>query len=125
MGSSQRDDETVRLPGGTSVVVTTHHRARICHNIEHSVWSSFAPLSDKFVAMRALALVVVVSCSGPAAQQPSARANADAELDAPIEQPHPAFKTKMEAVEFCSQHEMVHAGQLALLRRLMGKPPLR
>jgi hypothetical protein len=49
----------------------------------------------------------------------------EAELDAPLEQPHPAFTTKMGAVEFCPQHEMVHAGQIALLRRLMGKPPLR
>jgi hypothetical protein len=49
----------------------------------------------------------------------------DAELDVPLEQPHPAFKTKLAAVEFCALHEMVHAGQIALLRRLMGKPPLR
>ena len=49
----------------------------------------------------------------------------DAELDEPLEQPHPRFKTKLGAVEFCAQHELVHAGQIAMLRRLMGKPPLR
>jgi hypothetical protein len=49
----------------------------------------------------------------------------DADLDVPLPQPHPAFRTKLEAVEFCPMHEMVHAGQIALLRRLMGKPPLR
>jgi DinB superfamily len=49
----------------------------------------------------------------------------DAELDVPVEQPHPVFKTKLGSIEWCSQHEMVHAGQIALLRRLMGKPPLR
>jgi hypothetical protein len=49
----------------------------------------------------------------------------DAELDVPLEQPHPVFKTKLGAVEFAPQHEMVHAGQIAMLRRLMGKPPLR
>jgi hypothetical protein len=49
----------------------------------------------------------------------------DAELDVPVETPHPAFKTKLEAVEYCPQHELVHAGQIALLRRLLGKPPLR
>jgi hypothetical protein len=49
----------------------------------------------------------------------------DAELDAPLEQPHRVFTTKMGAVEFCPLHEMNHAGQIALLRRLMGKPPLR
>jgi uncharacterized damage-inducible protein DinB len=48
----------------------------------------------------------------------------DEELDVPVD-PHPAFKTKLEAVEFASQHELVHAGQIGLLRRLMGKPPLR
>lgn len=49
----------------------------------------------------------------------------DAELDLPVEQPHPVFKTKLGAIEWCPQHELVHAGQIAMLRRLMGKPPLR
>ena len=49
----------------------------------------------------------------------------DAELDVPVEQPHPVFKTKLEAVDYAPQHELVHAGQIALLRRMMGKPPLR
>jgi hypothetical protein len=49
----------------------------------------------------------------------------DAELDVPVEQPHPVFQTKLEAIEYAPPHELVHAGQIALLRRLMGKPPLR
>ena len=49
----------------------------------------------------------------------------DAELDNPTDPPHPAFKTKLGAIDFSSQHELVHAGQIAMLRRLMGKPPLR
>ncbi len=49
----------------------------------------------------------------------------DEELDAPVDPPHPAFATKLEAVEFSPCHEMVHAGQIGLLRRLMGKAPLR
>jgi long-subunit fatty acid transport protein len=49
----------------------------------------------------------------------------DVELDMPVERPHPVFKTKLAAVEYCEPHEMVHAGQIALLRRLMGKPPIR
>ena len=49
----------------------------------------------------------------------------EAELDVPVEQPHPVFKTKLEAIEYAPQHELVHAGQLAMLRRLMGKPALR
>jgi uncharacterized damage-inducible protein DinB len=49
----------------------------------------------------------------------------EAELDEPLADPHPRFKTKWGAVEFSPLHEMVHAGQIAMLRRLMGKPPLR
>jgi hypothetical protein len=49
----------------------------------------------------------------------------EAELDEPLAEPHPRFKTKFGAVEFSPLHEMVHAGQIAVLRRLMGKPPLR
>jgi len=47
------------------------------------------------------------------------------ELNVPVERPHPVFDTKLGAVEWCSQHELVHAGQIALLRRLMGEKPLR
>ena len=49
----------------------------------------------------------------------------DAELDGPLVDPHPRFKTKFAAIDFASMHEMVHAGQVAMLRRLMGKAPLR
>jgi DinB superfamily len=49
----------------------------------------------------------------------------NAELDTPVDPPHPAFKTKLGAIEYSPQHELVHAGQIAMLRRLMGKPPLR
>jgi hypothetical protein len=49
----------------------------------------------------------------------------NAELDSPVEPPSPAFKTKFGAIDYCSQHELVHAGQIAMLRRLMGKPALR
>jgi DinB superfamily len=49
----------------------------------------------------------------------------DEDMDVPLEQPRPLFRTKLGAVEWCAQHEFVHAGQIALLRRLMGKAPLR
>ena len=49
----------------------------------------------------------------------------ESELDQPLAEPHPRFKTKFGAVDFSPQHEMVHAGQIAMLRRLMGKSPLR
>jgi len=50
---------------------------------------------------------------------------ADRNLNVPVDKPHPMCKTKLEALFFCSQHELMHVGQIALLRRLMGKEPLR
>jgi hypothetical protein len=46
------------------------------------------------------------------------------DLDTPITLPHPIAKTKGDALFWCAQHELVHAGQIALLRRLFGKAPL-
>lgn len=45
------------------------------------------------------------------------------ELDRPLEEPHPMAKTKLESLIWCGQHEMVHAGQIGLLRRLLGYAP--
>ncbi len=39
--------------------------------------------------------------------------------------PHPHYRTNAEAIAHCSRHEGFHAGQIALLRRLLGKPFLR
>ena len=47
------------------------------------------------------------------------------QLDEPTEAPHAAFATRYGALLFAGDHEMLHAGQIGLLRRLMGKPPLR
>jgi hypothetical protein len=46
-------------------------------------------------------------------------------LDIPIENPHPAFTTRFGALVFCPEHEFIHAGQIALVRRCLGKTPLR
>ena len=46
-------------------------------------------------------------------------------LDEPVEEPYAAFATKFGALLFCSHHEMIHAGQIGLLRRLLGKEPVR
>jgi hypothetical protein len=48
----------------------------------------------------------------------------EAELDQPVPHPHPFAKTKLLALLWCAHHEMVHAGQIGLLRRLLGYPPL-
>jgi hypothetical protein len=50
---------------------------------------------------------------------------ADADLEVPVEEPHAVFDMKLGAVYFCSLHEMMHAGQIGLLRRLLGKSPIR
>jgi hypothetical protein len=49
----------------------------------------------------------------------------DEVLDEPVEAPYAAFATKYGALLFCSHHEMIHAGQIGLLRRLLGKEPVR
>ncbi|QEG21778.1 DinB family protein [Mariniblastus fucicola] len=46
-------------------------------------------------------------------------------LDDPVDAPHAAFATKFGSLLFASDHEMLHAGQIGMLRRLMGKEPLR
>lgn len=47
------------------------------------------------------------------------------ELEAKIEEPYAVFDTKLGALFFCAHHEMLHAGQIGLIRRLIGKPPVR
>lgn len=47
------------------------------------------------------------------------------ELDDPLDAPHAAFATRYGALLFAGDHEMLHAGHIGLLRRLMGKSPLR
>jgi len=49
----------------------------------------------------------------------------DAQLDIKLPEPHVVFDTKLGSVFFCSAHELIHAGQIGLLRRLLGKDPLR
>ena len=46
-------------------------------------------------------------------------------LDATTLKPHPLFTTKIGALLWCSDHELIHCGQIALLRRLLGRSPLR
>jgi hypothetical protein len=48
----------------------------------------------------------------------------DADFDSPILVSHRFCKTKMDCVWWCSAHEMLHAGQIALLRRLFGQKPI-
>jgi hypothetical protein len=42
-----------------------------------------------------------------------------------VDMPFAAYPTKLGSLLFCSHHEMIHAGQLGLLRRMLGKQPVR
>ena len=48
----------------------------------------------------------------------------EAELDRPVPHPHPFAKTKLLALLWCAHHEMLHAGQIGLLRRHLEYPPM-
>ena len=45
-------------------------------------------------------------------------------LDKPTEKPHPMFSTLGELVNFMALHACVHAGQITIIRRSLGRPPL-
>jgi hypothetical protein len=47
------------------------------------------------------------------------------QLKEPVEPPFAVEPTKLGCLRMCSHHEMLHAGQLGLLRRLLGKQPIR
>jgi len=47
----------------------------------------------------------------------------DAVFDEPTDS-HSRFSTKGGSLTWCAEHEMMHAGQIGLLRRLLGQPPL-
>ncbi len=47
------------------------------------------------------------------------------DLDTPIPEPHAVFDTKLGALFFCANHEMLHAGQIGLIRRMLGKATIR
>jgi DinB family protein len=49
----------------------------------------------------------------------------DGVLDEPSLIESPMFKTKFDALVFCSEHEFSHAGQVGLLRRMLGYDSLR
>ena len=46
-------------------------------------------------------------------------------LDEELGPPTSAYATRYGALLFAGDHEMIHAGQIGMLRRLMGKAPLR
>lgn len=49
----------------------------------------------------------------------------DEQLAETIDEPYAVYNTKLGGILFCASHEMLHAGQIGLLRRLLGLPPIR
>ncbi|MCA9261343.1 MAG: DinB family protein [Planctomycetales bacterium] len=49
----------------------------------------------------------------------------DSTLDEPLPEPYAGFATRLGSLYFCAAHEMLHAGQIGALRRMLGKDPLR
>lgn len=43
----------------------------------------------------------------------------------PVDMPYAAYPIKLGAIMFCPLHEHIHAGQIGLIRRLLGLPSVR
>lgn len=49
----------------------------------------------------------------------------DADLEGTLPEPYAVYGNKLGSILFCPMHEMLHAGQIGLLRRLLGHQPIR
>ncbi len=49
----------------------------------------------------------------------------DDDLQESVVEPYVAYKNKLGSLFFCASHEMLHAGQIGLIRRLLGKERIR
>jgi hypothetical protein len=45
-------------------------------------------------------------------------------LEQPLEKPHPMFANIWSVVNFMALHVSMHAGQVTIIRRSLGRPPL-
>jgi len=45
-------------------------------------------------------------------------------INKPLEKPQPIFATVGEMVNFMAQHATMHAGQITIIRRSLGRPPV-
>jgi hypothetical protein len=48
----------------------------------------------------------------------------DADLDLAPLLPHPLFATRIDGLRYATLHEMIHCGQIAMLRRMLGQKPI-
>jgi uncharacterized damage-inducible protein DinB len=48
----------------------------------------------------------------------------DADLDLPPLKPHPLLTTRIAGLRYAPLHEMIHCGQIAMIRRMLGYEPI-
>lgn len=48
----------------------------------------------------------------------------DADLDLPPLKPHALYTTRIAGLRYAPLHEMIHCGQIGMLRRMLGHDPL-
>ncbi len=48
----------------------------------------------------------------------------DADLDLPLLKPHSLVATRIGILRYAPLHEMIHCGQIALIRRMLGNAPI-
>ena len=48
----------------------------------------------------------------------------DADLDLAPLLPHPLFTTRLGGLRYAPLHEMIHCGQIAMIRRMLGHKPI-
>ena len=48
----------------------------------------------------------------------------DAALDLPPLKPHTLYNTRIAGLRYAALHEMIHCGQVAMLRRMLGHDPI-
>lgn len=77
-----------------------------------TAYPSLEEIKTVFDAVHAQAMAELPDCS-------------EEELNQPLPEPHAAFNTKLGSLYFCANHEMLHAGQIGLIRRMIGKDPVR
>jgi uncharacterized damage-inducible protein DinB len=46
------------------------------------------------------------------------------QFDKPLEKPRPMFKTLGEFITFMAAHTAMHVGQITIIRRSLGRPPI-
>jgi hypothetical protein len=54
----------------------------------------------------------------------AAKSASPEQLEKPLEKAHPLFKNVWEQVNFMAQHSTMHAGQITMIRRVLGRAPL-